>query len=388
MAVKTVEGSLNVLEASEQRIKNLFESGIDVWMSMSGGKDSIVMADIVYELIQKGEIDPKQLTVIFIDEEAVFDDIIRIVKDWRVKFMLAGANFIWYCIQVKHFNCLNTLEDSETFITWDRFKKDIWVREMPPFATTYHPQLREREDTYQTFLERVGRGVFQIVGIRMSESMMRRDAMARIFSNKKNKGGLQGGTYMYPIYDWSNNDIWLHIRNRNLDFPNTYLELWSIGASINSLRLSQFFSIDTAKSLVRLDEHQHGLMEKVIRREPNAYLASLYWDTELFGGRRISRNTDKEEDGEYTDYKKESLKLLADIPANFETESLRSTAVSMRNLVLRLGVDMKDSHWKKLYMILHAGDPKKRGYRGLMTAILSDRTRRDNRNRKLKNEKE
>ena len=42
MAVKRLSGSLNVLEASEERIKNVFATGLDVHMALSGGKDSIV----------------------------------------------------------------------------------------------------------------------------------------------------------------------------------------------------------------------------------------------------------------------------------------------------------------------------------------------------------
>ena len=75
MAVKRIEASISVLEAAEQRIRNVFNTGLDIILSMSGGKDSIVLADVVYSLIQRGEIDSKQLTILFIDEEAIFDDV-------------------------------------------------------------------------------------------------------------------------------------------------------------------------------------------------------------------------------------------------------------------------------------------------------------------------
>ena len=55
------------------------------------------------------------------------------------------------------------------------------------------------------------------------------------------------------------------------------------------MRVSQFFSIDTAKSLVKMNEYYPDLMERIVRREPNAYLASLYWDSEMFGRSTAAR---------------------------------------------------------------------------------------------------
>ena len=87
-------------------------------IGISGGKDSIVLADLTYKLIQAGEINPSQLTVLFVDEEAIFDSIEATTKAWRKKFLLAGAKFQWWCIEVKHFSCLNELSSDETFVCW------------------------------------------------------------------------------------------------------------------------------------------------------------------------------------------------------------------------------------------------------------------------------
>lgn len=104
MAIIRKQADINVLEAARQRIINAFSNGIKVYMSFSGGKDSIVLADITYKLIKEGLIDPSLLTVQFIDEEGMYDDVIEIVMAWRKKFILAGAKFEWYCVEVKHFS--------------------------------------------------------------------------------------------------------------------------------------------------------------------------------------------------------------------------------------------------------------------------------------------
>lgn len=91
MAIRRIPSTLDVATAARQRIKNVFANGVPVYMSFSGGKDSLALAHLVYSLIQSGEIDPALLTVVFIDEEAIFDCIEATTKEWRRKFLLAAS---------------------------------------------------------------------------------------------------------------------------------------------------------------------------------------------------------------------------------------------------------------------------------------------------------
>ena len=72
MAVKRCESSIDVVKAAEIRITNVLNNGLPVYMSFSGGKDSLCMAQLIYNLVQRGKINPSQLVVQFIDEEAIF----------------------------------------------------------------------------------------------------------------------------------------------------------------------------------------------------------------------------------------------------------------------------------------------------------------------------
>ena len=197
MAVKRVRSNLDVVTAARQRIKNVFANGVPVYMSFSGGKDSIVLADLVYKLIQAGEIDSAQLTVLFIDEEAIFDCIEETTKTWRKKFLLAGAKFQWWCIEVKHFSCLNELSSDETFVCWDHLKRDLWVRQPPPFAIRNHPLLNPRVDNYQSFLPRVTRDGIMLTGVRAAESVQRLQYMAALGVGGK---GITDTNTIYPTY--------------------------------------------------------------------------------------------------------------------------------------------------------------------------------------------
>jgi predicted phosphoadenosine phosphosulfate sulfurtransferase len=115
---------VDVLTAARQRIRNIFKNGLPVYLAFSGGKDSLVLADVTAKMIAAGELDATRLRVEFIDEEAIFPCVDALVRQWRDKFLLMGARFDWYCLEVRHFNCLNQLENDESFICWDRRKAD------------------------------------------------------------------------------------------------------------------------------------------------------------------------------------------------------------------------------------------------------------------------
>ena len=134
MAVKRCESNIDVVKAAEIRIKNVFGNGLPVFFSFSGGKDSLCLAQLMVNLANRGEINMKQLTVQFIDEEAIFPCMEEMTKKWRRIFMMMGAKFEWYCVEVKHYNCFNELSNDETFICWDSTKQDVWVRQPPSFA--------------------------------------------------------------------------------------------------------------------------------------------------------------------------------------------------------------------------------------------------------------
>lgn len=75
---------MNVLQAAKIRIRNVFANGCKIYLSFSSGKDSLCMANLVYEMILSGELDPKQLTVTFIDEEGLYPSMVDAAHRWLV----------------------------------------------------------------------------------------------------------------------------------------------------------------------------------------------------------------------------------------------------------------------------------------------------------------
>lgn len=365
MAIKRCPASIDVVEAAKIRIRNVFRNGLPVYMSFSGGKDSLCLSQLVMNLIQAGEINPAQLTVQFIDEEAIFPCIDEKVREWRKKFMLVGAKFEWFCLEVKHYNCFNELSNDETFICWDRYKKDVWVRQPPSFAIRNHPLLKPRTDAYQDFLPRVCSGGITVTGVRTAESIQRLQYMASMFRTGRN---ITRRGQIYPIYDWRDNDVWMYLLQEKVDIPDVYLFLWQTGSNKKQLRVSQFFSIDTAKSLVKMNEYYPDLMERIVRREPNAYLAALYWDSEMFGRSTKARKESEKGENE-KDYKAILLGLFSDMDGNFPTKHKKYVAEKYRNFFMRVSAIANNKDFKNIYEGLISGDPKFRTYRALFQQI-------------------
>ncbi len=365
MAIKRCLSSIDVVEAAKIRIRNVFRNGLPVYMSFSGGKDSLCLSKLVINLIQAGEINPAQLVVQFIDEEAIFPCIEEKVKEWRKKFLLIGAKFEWFCLEVKHYNCFNELSNDESFICWDRYKKDVWVRQQPLFAIQNHPLLRPRVDTYQNFLHRICTGGITITGIRTAESIHRLQYVAAMTKTGKT---MTGRHQVFPIYDWTDNDVWLYLLQEKVDIPEVYLFLWQSGTNKRQLRVSQFFSIDTARSLVKMNEYYPDLMERIVRREPNAYLAALYWDSEMFGRNTAVRKETEKRSAE-KDYKKALINLFSDMDGNFQTKQKRNVANRYRNFFTAVSVIVDNKDCKSIYEGLISGDPKLRTLRAIYQRV-------------------
>ena len=366
MAVKRIKADIDVVTAAKMRIKNAFSNGVKVYMSFSGGKDSLVLADITLKLIKDGEIDPKLLTVLFVDEEAIYTSVEEKVHEWRKRFLMVGARFDWWCVEVKHFSAYNQLTADESYTCWDHTKEDAWVRRPPPFALRNHPQLRPGIDNYQSFLPKVTGDGLMLVGVRASESVQRLQYMAAL--NLGAGKSVTGKNMIYPIYDWTTKDVWQYLKNEKVDIPIIYLWMYQAGVSKNQLRICQFFSVDCVGSLIHIAEYEPGLWEKILRREPNAYMAVLYWDSELY--RRTSKS--RRENEKPKDYKALVNHMLFENPDKyFTTELTRKVADRYRKFIIRMDSMARPRDYRKIYDALVAGDPKLRTLRAITMDIAS-----------------
>jgi hypothetical protein len=125
--------------------------------------------------------------------------------------------------------------------------------------------------------------------------------------------------------------------------------------------------VDTAKSLVKMNEYYPNLMDRIIRREPNAYLAALYWDSEMF--RRSTKGRREAEKEKPRDYRAEVFALLRNPKKNFITKNAMHNAQRVVQLLIKYGPIIEEKVYKTVYDCLAGGDPKQRTLRSLITTI-------------------
>ena len=363
--IKKFYSNVDVVTMARNRIKNIFNTAKRIELSVSGGKDSICLNDLIFQMCQSGEIDKSKLIVDFIDEEAIYPCIEKIVKNMRLQWLSIGVEFRWWCIQVKHYCCFNQLTQDESFICWDENKKDVWIRKKPAFALTKDPLLNERHDTYQEFMNKKNKGRVSIIGVRASESVQRLFNLANRTSEEK----------MFPIYDWADVDIWQYIRKNNLQIPDAYEYMYRVGVPINRMRISQFFSIDTVGSLVQMCEFYPDLFDKICKREPNAYMAMLYYDTEMFRRKKVKDKQEKEEEKQ-VNYRNKFYNLLKD-KWRFEGKQGQLIHREISRLLLKYGSYLDEKDYKQFCQIIIAGDPKRRTLRSLEINLYSKVSRKN-----------
>lgn len=364
MAVKKMYGMQNVLDAAKTRIRNMFACGAKVYMSFSSGKDSLCMSSLTYDMIRAGEISAKQLVVIFIDEEGLYPSMVEAAERWRKNFLSVGAEFRWYCLPFRQVSVIDNLSATESWITWDPRIKDKWMRDLPDGAITYDPNLKYiGECNYQTFCDRITRDGLQMIGIRTDESLTRLKAVSRLTKDAKK---------IYPIYDWKDNDVWLYIKERRLEFPEIYMRLYEAGVSKRHLRLCCFFGDCGTQGLRWIAETDHELWERIERREPNAYLALLYWDSEMFA-RSTRKRRELEGEHDDTDYKEIVMDMLFKHPERYNISSdTRETIGSWKKFVAARSNMMNAENYRYVYESLTYGDPKRRRLRTLYSTVMTD----------------
>lgn len=368
MPVKTLESTMSVLDAAKARIRNVFSNGCKIYLSFSCGKDSLCLSSLTYDLIRAGEIDPKLLSIIFIDEEGLYPSMVKAAERWRKKFMSVGVPFLWFCLPFKQVSVIDHLSSSESWITWEPGKEDEWIRPAPPYAITRHPVLQyPGEMNYQTFCKKAFKDGIQMVGLRTVESLTRLKTIATMQYSKT-----EGGKSFFPIYDWKDADVWLYIRERNLEFPEIYMRLYEAGVSRRNLRLCAFFGDCGTQGLRWIAETDPVLWEKIERREPNAYLVLLYWDSEMF--RRSSRKRKElEEEQEKKDYRAMVEDVLFRNTDKYTIAKDTKEALPFwRTFYKRTYGIATQKHYKTMYEGILYGDPKKRILRILWSTVYND----------------
>jgi len=273
-----------VLQASRERISQIFDSFETYYISFSGGKDSSVMTHLVMEEAKKRN---KKVGLLIIDLEAQYkhtiDHIRHIVETYK-----DNIDLHWFCGELLLRNGVSDFEPK--WICWDEEKKDIWVREKPAEASDleqydfYVPKME-----FEEFMVIFGKWYAKdkltagFIGIRADESLHRYRA---IVSDKKDltfnghKWTTKLSKYLYnvyPIYDWKTEDIWVfNSKFKDLSHNKIYDMMTRAGVKLSNQRLCQPFGDDQKKGLWLYHILEPETWYKLLNRVSGVNSGALY----------------------------------------------------------------------------------------------------------------
>lgn len=253
--------AVNVYDASQERIKFIFDNFPRIYVSFSGGKDSGVMLNLMIDYMRANGI-TRKIGVMILDNEANYDHSLKFMRD-LINANLDLLEVYWCCLPIT-LPCTVSSYAVE-WQCWGLRDKERWIRPMPPESyvvnTENCPLDYFKEDMpYDEFWDKFGDWYAQgqrcacLIGIRTVESLNRFRA---IMNREKEMLGGQIWTkkntnYVfncYPIYDWRTEDIW----TANAKFGWKYNELYDIfymaGVPVHKMRVASPFMSESKSSL-------------------------------------------------------------------------------------------------------------------------------------------
>lgn len=273
----------DVYSASKERIAWAFDNFEKIVCSFSGGKDSTCMTHMVMEEAIKRN---RKVALFFIDWEVQYKLTIDHVEK---VFEMYKDNIepYWIALPLLGDNAGSQFEPE--WISWDKAKKDIWVRQPPEFAITDETALPfwyYKMDFYEftpQFAEWYGQGepTACFVGIRTRESLNRYRALTN-----KHKSKFDDKIYttqvaenvwnVYPIYDWKAEDDWTYLGKTGKCYNRIYDRFYQAGLSLHQMRVDEPYCSEARRSLWMYQILEPETWGKMILRTAGANSSALY----------------------------------------------------------------------------------------------------------------
>lgn len=273
----------SVLQASRERISNVFDKFDKYYVSFSGGKDSTVMTHLVMdEAMKRG----KKVGLLIIDLEAQYKHTIDHVRE-MVEMYKDHIDLHWFCGELLLRNAVSDFQPK--WVCWDEDKKDIWIREKPGEASDlsqydfYIPKM-EFEEFMVLFGKWYADGLTAaFIGIRADESLHRYRAITStkkdlMFNGWKWTTRVSYNLYnIYPIYDWRTEDIWIyHVKHKELPHNKVYDLMTMAGVKLGNQRLCQPYGDDQKKGLWLYHILESDTWYKLLNRVSGVNSGALY----------------------------------------------------------------------------------------------------------------
>lgn len=286
----------NVYDEAVERMAALFDEGHRIVVSFSAGKDSCCALEVTLAAAAMTNYGP--VDVVLRDEEALFPGSYEYAD--RVARRHGEVVFHHFIAMQPIVNCFNR-ESPYWWIFDQDLDPEDWVRMPPGFEEAGRPALEpgtiwtpdgwtegskveviaekhiEAMVTPERFPVAEGKTIFDVLGLRVSES---RGRLFGIYSS----GGyltqprkLTGVRKARPIYDWSDSDVWKAIADNKWDYNDAYNILHRLGAPRHDLRIAPpTMNAAGTRVLARARQAWPRWFDKLERRCPGVKTAAQF----------------------------------------------------------------------------------------------------------------
>lgn len=303
---------MNVYDAAILRYQTVFKEFDNYYVSVSGGKDSSIMLQLMAQEARKAG---KKFSVLYIDLEAQYAATIEHINDLIEATKDVVDKWYWCALPLSLRNAVSAIQPK--WICWDKKDRKKWVREYP---TKRKDVTLLTEDTlppdwnwffrgmeFEEFIlwfarwyNRVNGGKTAAgIGIRSDESLNR---FRTIVSESKErykdypwttrmhcKSEILDAWSFFPLYDWRTEDDWTAVARLGLLFNPIYELMYKNGVSIHEQRLCQPYGDDQRKGLDQYRMLEPETWEKVLDRVEGVNFGNIYCRTSLLGNIRSEK---------------------------------------------------------------------------------------------------
>lgn len=297
---------INVYDAAINRYDIILNEFDNYYVSVSGGKDSSIMLQLMAQEARKYG---KKFSVLYIDLEAQYQATIGHINALIDATKDVVENWYWCALPLSLRNAVSAIQPK--WICWDKKDKKKWVREYPtkredvvlvtedslPAGWDWFFRGMEFEEFIlwfaKWFNETHGGKTAAGIGIRSDESLNR---FRTIVSDKKEryknypwttrahcKSEVLNCWNFFPLYDWRTEDDWTAVAKLNLLFNPIYELMYKNGLSIYEQRLCQPYGDDQRKGLDQYRTLEPETWEKVLNRVEGVNFGNIYCRTSLLG---------------------------------------------------------------------------------------------------------